>query len=174
MASMAEDIRDYVKKHNNKVSNREVIDYIIKVKKINTTRAGIRVTLWNVLNELGGTLILDGIREDIRDYVIKKNKSVTFKEVKKYICEDLKMDVTENYIRKILREVLAEVGGTLKRSSLKENIKDYVKKHDNEVTFEEVKDYTREKGIDRMDASLRGTLRDVLQEVGGTLKPPKK
>ena len=174
MASMAEDIRDYVKEHDNKVSNREVIDHIIKVKKINTTESCIRITLWNILKEFEGTLRPAGIRVEIKDYVMEHNKSVTFKEIEKYICEDLKMHVTENYIRKVLREVLAEVGGTLKRSSLKEDIKDYVKTHNNEVTFEEVKDYTREKGIDRMDASLRVTLRDVLDEVGGTLKPPKK
>ena len=174
MSSMKDCIRKYVKEHNNKVTNQEVINYILKKKKIKATKESIRITLWRVLNEIEGTLREKGIREEIKDYIEKHNKSVTFKEVEEHICQTKKMKVTENYIRKVLREVLAEVGGTLERRSIKKEIKDYVKKHDNCVSFQEVKDYIHDQGMDRVDASIKLALREVLNEVGGTLKSPKK
>ena len=177
--SLTGKIEDYVIKHDYKVSNEEVIKYIFEETEIKTTKSSIIATLNRVLNKLGGTLITAGIREEIKAYVEEHKNKVVEKEVIEYILKKKKIQVTKEHIKKVLREVLGELGGTLKESTLKsssfkEKLREYVIKNGKYVSFEEVKNFALENGVDRLDESLRGTLRNVLKEAGGTLKPAKK
>ena len=52
-----EEILNYVKSHKNTVSSQEVVDYILKEKKIKTKESYIRVALGIVLKEVGGSYI---------------------------------------------------------------------------------------------------------------------
>ena len=175
MASIAEMIRDYVKTHDNTVSNREVIDYIIKVKKIKTPESYIRVTLNAILIKLGGTLKPEGLSGEIEAYVKEHNNEVSNQEVIKYILEKKKIKTTELSIRVTLNRVLKELGGTLKPAGIREEIKAYVEKHKNKVSYQEVIDHIlKKKKIQVTEEHIKQVLREVLAEGEGTLKPPKK
>ena len=164
-------IRNYVKKHNNCVTFEEVKNYILNKKRIKLTEKTIHEILRRVLKESGGTLRRSGIRQIIREYVIKQNKEVSFSEVKNHVVHVKNIKAKDATIRNTLYFVRKELDVELKSTTLAQVIRDYVKTHENEVTFNEVKNHIWfEKNIRETDASIRSTLRQVLNESGRTIK----
>lgn len=53
--NVTQEVRNYVKHHNNCVTSKEVINYILHEKNIDTTEKYIRNILPKVLKETGGT-----------------------------------------------------------------------------------------------------------------------
>lgn len=166
MSNMTQEIRDYVKKHDNEVTFDEVENYVLNEKHIITTEKAIRQALFRVLKELGGILKRKGMTQEVRDYIKEHDNEVTFDEVKNYVLNKKHIKVTENAIRQALCRVLKESGGTLKRTGMTQEIRDYVKEHDNEVTFAEIKNYIlNEKHIMTTEATIRTALFRVRREL---------
>ena len=115
--SLTQEVRNYVKKHNNCVTSKEVINYILNEKNIDTTEESIRRILLNVLKETGGVLKKYGygISEEIRNYIKKHGNCVTSKEVVNYILNEKNIDAKEDSIRAILSYILKETGGTYRK-----------------------------------------------------------
>ena len=123
------EIRNYVIEHNNAVTTQEVLNYILKEKKMKTTPTSIRVTLHNLLRETGGKLLPSlkpyGLTAEIRNYVIEHNNAVTTQEVLNYILKEKKIETIPASIRCTLHRVLKETGGKLLLES-KSNCKKYL------------------------------------------------
>ena len=167
------EIRNYVKNHNNTVTSQEVINYILEEKKMKIRETNIIRVLRDVLKEEGGTLksTYGELTAEIYNYVKIHNNEVTSQKVINYILEEKKMKTSEKCIRSALIKVLKKAGGTLKPYGLKEEIRNYVKIHNNTVTSQEVIKYIlEEKKIETTNNSIKATLRTVLKEAGGTLK----
>ena len=174
METISECIRKYVEAHDNEVTSCEVVNYILKEKKFETTEKNVRATLTRILKEVGGKLKpQSSVTAEIRSYVKAHNNEVTSCEVINYILEEKKFKTTEMHIRPILTRILKEVGGKLKpKSSVKAEIRSYVKAHNNEVTSCEVINYIlEERQFTANEKSIRDQLTRVLKEVGGKLKP---
>ena len=56
METISECIRKYVEAHDNEVTSCEVVNYILKEKKFETTEKNVRATLTRILKEVGGKL----------------------------------------------------------------------------------------------------------------------
>ena len=168
---ISKEIRSYVKEHNNCVSSKEVVNYILHEKNMDTTGKSIKSILSKVLQETGGVLKPYGITEEIRSYVKEHNNCVGSQEVVNYILHEKNMDTTENYIKSILSKVLQETGGVLKPYGITEEIRSYVKEHNNYVSSQEVVNYIlNEKNMDTTENYIKSMLSKVLQETGGTYK----
>ena len=177
METISECIRKYVEAHDNEVTSCEVVNYILEEKKFETTEKNVRATLTRILKEVGGKLKpQSSVTAEIRSYVKAHNNEVTSCEVINYILEEKKFKTTEMHIRPILTRILKEVGGKLKpKSSVKAEIRSYVKAHNNEVTSCEVINYIlEEKKFETTEMHIRSTLTRILKEVGGKLKPYSK
>ncbi|MCI8411201.1 MAG: hypothetical protein HFJ40_01890 [Clostridia bacterium] len=169
--SIAQEIRNYVKKHNNEVTSKEVIHYILVEKEIKTTENNIRSTLCKVLKGQGVQLKRESIAQEIRNYVNKHNNEVTSKEVIHYILVEKEIKTTKDNVRKTLWRVLKKQGVQLKREGITQEIRNYIKKHNNEVTSNEVIHYILvEKEIKTTKDNVRKTLGRVLKEQGVKLK----
>ena len=118
---------------------------------------------------------METITKCIRKYV-EKHGDVTSYEVIDYILKQKEFITTEKSIRGILNRVLKEKGKKLKPLyGLATEIRSYVKAHDNEVTSCEVINYIiEEKKFITTENAIRLTLKRVLNEVGGKLKPYSK
>ena len=170
METISECIRKYVEAHDNEVTSCEVINYILKEKKFETTEKIVRATLTRILKEVGGKLKpKSSVKAEIRSYVKAHNNEVTSCEVINYILEERQFTANGKYIRDQLTRVLKEVGGKLKpQSSVTAEIRSYVKAHNNEVTSCEVINYIlKEKGMNTTEGTIKRTLWKVVRESGG-------
>ena len=112
------EIRSYVKAHDNEVTSCEVINYILKEKKFETTEHSIRGILNNSLKEVGGKLKPYGVSAEIRKY-LKNNNCVTYGEVINYILKEKSIKTTEGTVRSTLWKLVKESGGEYSTCSKK-------------------------------------------------------
>ena len=110
MIIMKEEVRKYIEEHDNVVSNEEVTNYILEVKKIPVKKDSIRVTVYQILNETGGMLKFTGVTQAIRDY-LKKNdgRKITLDEVVYYVIKIRKINSTRNGVKSALCRVRKEL-----------------------------------------------------------------
>ena len=168
METISECIRKYVEAHDNEVTSCEVVNYILKEKKFETTEKNVRGTLIRILKEVGGKLKPYGVKAEIRSYVKAHNNEVTSCEVIKYILEERQFTTNEKSIRDQLNMVLKEVGGKLKPYGLPSEIRSYIEAHNNEVTSCEVINYIlKEKGMNTTEGTIKRALWKVVRESGG-------
>ena len=89
MMTLKEVIRNYVLDHNKVVTNSEVKNYIQNKTSIRVSENNIRITLWRVLKEEGGRLKRNGLREEIRFYLMeqcnKGNHDITTSDIAEFI-----------------------------------------------------------------------------------------
>ena len=111
------------------------------------------------------------VAQEVRNYVKAHKEGVTSNEVIHYILVEKEIKATENNIRSTLCKVLKGQGVQLKRESIAQEIRNYVNKHNNEVTSKEVIHYILvEKEIKTTKDNVRKTLGRVLKEQGVKLK----
>ena len=122
METISECIRKYVEAHDNEVTSCEVVNYILKEKKFETTEKNVRGTLTRVLKEVGGKLKpQSSVTAEIRSYVKAHNNEVTSCEVINYILKEKGMNTTEGIIKRTLWKVVRESGGEYSICSKKNN-----------------------------------------------------
>ena len=111
------------------------------------------------------------VAQEVRNYVKAHKEGVTSNEVIHYILVEKEIKTTKDNVRKTLCRVLKEQGVQLKREGITQEIRNYIKKHNNEVTSKEVIHYILvEKEIKTTKDNVRKTLCRVLKEQGVKLK----
>ena len=123
MSSIVDEIRNYVKERDT-VTLREVVDYIVNKKKINTTETYVYQTLSIVLLQQHKTLHKETLISIIRKYVKEHGNKVSNEEVIAYVKKY--KNANENSIRHTLKRVLDENNGTLRHKGVTQLVKDYI------------------------------------------------
>lgn len=170
MCTMTEYVRKYVKQ-NQAITLEEVKKKLVNETNVEGTYASIKTTLYLVRKEFDIEPTLIQVTKIIQNYVEEHENFVSFEEVRNYILNERRIEITESSIRTILKSVLKESKGKLKRSGLKQILRDYLTEKEGPVTFAEVKDYVLNKrGMNVPDHTLRNTLYFVRKEFGIKIK----
>lgn len=166
MSTMKQYIREYVRQKN-AITLDEVFNLITTEKNIKTSYGSIKSTLYVVRKELYVESPVGEAERVIRKYVKRHNNSVTFEKVKNYILKKKRIKLKEKTICLILRKVLKESKGKLKRDSIREILREYVESKDYIVTFPEAKEYLlKVKKRKATDSTIRNTLLFIRKELG--------